>query len=112
MRPPTSESWRWILTCGRRPVTVKLKGRAGNPTAIGARVSLRTSDGLAQTAEVSAGGGYLSQQSATLWFGLGESAKIAAIEVRWPNGETTTHTPAANELDIQIAQPAAAPTNK
>jgi hypothetical protein len=92
---------------GRRMASVRLRGRAGNPTAVGARVTLRRSDGHAQAAEVSAGGGYLSQQSPRLYFGLGDSASVQQIEVRWPDGSTTTHDPPsdATDLSLEIAQP-------
>jgi hypothetical protein len=91
---------------GRRMAAVRLRGRAGNPTAIGARVTVRRSDGLMQTAEVAAGGGYLSQQSSVLWFGLGESATISEIVVRWPDGETTRHSPRPDQLQIELSQSA------
>ena len=58
---------------GNRMALVRLDGRPGNPTAIGARVTVIRSDGRKQTAEVQAGGGYLSQQSPSLWFGLGST---------------------------------------
>jgi hypothetical protein len=90
---------------GRRVAGVHLRGRAGNPTGIGSRVSLVRNDGVRQTAEVQAGGGYLSQQSPTLWFGLGETAQIASIEVRWPDGSTTKRTAKPDELSVEIAQP-------
>jgi enediyne biosynthesis protein E4 len=89
---------------GRRMASVRLRGRAGNPTAVGARVSLRRSDGLVQTAEVAAGGGYLSQQPPSLYFGLGDSASIERLDIRWPDGQSTTHRP-AGETAIQITQP-------
>jgi hypothetical protein len=90
---------------GRRLAAVRLRGRAGNPTGIGSQVTVIRDDGLRQTAEVYAGGGYLSQQSATLWFGLGQRARIGSMEVRWPDGKTTQHTPANDELTIEIKQP-------
>jgi enediyne biosynthesis protein E4 len=87
---------------GSRVAAVRLRGRAGNPTGIGSQVTVIRSDGLRQTAGVEAGGGYLSQQSHTLWFGLGERAQISSIEVRWPDGKTTEHTPQPDELQIVI----------
>jgi hypothetical protein len=95
-----------------RLASVRLRGPRGNPTAVGARITLRRSDGLSQTAEVAAGGGYLSQQSASQWFGLGEDANIADIVVRWPDGKESKHTVQPNELEIDIAQPNAATTTK
>jgi hypothetical protein len=88
-----------------RIASVKLRGQPGNPTAVGALVTVVRSDGLRQTAEVQAGGGYLSQQPATLWFGLGPTANVAAVEVRWPDGETSRHAPNPAESAILIEQP-------
>lgn len=71
---------------------VRLKGPAGNPTAAGARVTVRTK--RPQTAEVTAGSGYLSQSGATLWFGTANSVvatESVQVEVRWPDGGTTKH---------------------
>lgn len=74
------------------PISLTLKGGAGNPDAVGAMVTVNVEGNLPQTAEVSAGGGYLSQSSPKLFFGFGDSpAQSAQVEVRWPDGATTTH---------------------
>jgi hypothetical protein len=91
---------------GGRPLTVQLHGESGNPTAIGARVTVFDTDGVARCAEVSAGGGYLSQSGARLFFGLGGS-QVDHIEVRWPDGTTTEHTETASD-SIEIGHPRAA----
>jgi hypothetical protein len=85
-------------------VRVRLQGPAGNPTGVGARVTLKTAGGQSQTAEVTAGGGYLSQSSATLFFGLPPDAKVAEIEVRWPDGKTTRHPGRADAREYKLAQ--------
>ena len=72
-------------------LTVKLIGHPGNINAVGSKVSLVLDNGTAQTAEVQAGGGYLSQSSATLTFGRpGQSTKTQKIIIRWPNGQETS----------------------
>jgi hypothetical protein len=53
------------------------------------------------TADVSAGSGYLSQQSSALSFGLGKETAAAIIGVRWPGGKVTTHT-AGKEISTLI----------
>lgn len=83
-----------------RVLNVRLRGKPGNPTGVGARVSVRLEDGTSQTAEVYAGGGYLSQSSSTLVFGLGKSGRVKSIEVRWPNGAVTSHP--AEESTLMI----------
>ena len=93
-----------------RVLRVYLSGRAGNPAAVGARVTMRLEGGPTQSAEVYAGGGYLSQSSSALAFGLGAEAKMNQIQVRWPNGLTTVHRPGKGlrmigQRQIVIEQP-------
>jgi hypothetical protein len=65
--------------------------------AVGARLTL-SGDGLAtQTAEVSAGSGYLGQSSPTVFFGLGTQRTQTGdspwqLSVRWPDGSTSVHS--------------------
>jgi hypothetical protein len=90
---------------GSRPITVRLTGRKGNPTAIGARVTVRLSNEATQTAEVQAGGGYLSQSSPTLAFGRA-GAEVRAIEVRWPDGTSTRVQGGRADGHYAVVQPA------
>ncbi|HVU18583.1 MAG TPA: FG-GAP-like repeat-containing protein [Candidatus Didemnitutus sp.] len=71
---------------GRHSLAVSLQAGTGNPTAIGARVTLELADGTTQSLEVSAGSGYFSQSSPTLFFGWPDTAPPARIRIRWPNG--------------------------
>jgi hypothetical protein len=77
---------------GRHSFGVRLKGAAGNPTAIGAKLQLFLSDGTTQTCEVNAGAGYFSQSGATVFFGYPDSAQPSSIKIRWPNGRESTQT--------------------
>jgi hypothetical protein len=86
-------------------LNVRLQGRPGNPTGIGSRVTVRLDNGRAQTAEVYAGGGYLSQSSAVLTFGLGTAGQASEIEVAWPDGEVSSMMPGAGESMVVIVQP-------
>jgi hypothetical protein len=88
-----------------RPFAVRVLGEPGNPTAVGARVTVRLADGRQQTAEVGAGSGYLSQSSATLVFGLGRTGWAERIEVRWPDGETTSHAVPRGAGRIDLRRP-------
>jgi hypothetical protein len=89
----------------QRHLSIRLAGPKGNPSAIGARVKVTCGGAAPMTAEVSAGGGYLSQQSSALFFGLGRETAAAAVEVRWPGGKVTTHTAAAQQSDLAIKMP-------
>jgi hypothetical protein len=85
-------------------LTVRLAGGHGNPTAIGARVTVVLADETSQTAEVYGGSGYLSQSSAALVFGLGETGRVERIRVRWPDGESTSHTPNPGATRITVSR--------
>lgn len=77
-----------------RVINIRLQGRRGNPDGIGARVTVTLDNGSTQTAEVTAGGGYLSQSTSTLTFGLAEKNKPISLTVRWPDGQIITNTSA------------------
>ncbi len=68
-----------------------LEGRAGaNRSAIGAQVTVRTSDGRSQLQEVGGGHGHYGiQHGRTLHFGLGASCE-AEVTIRWPDAARTT----------------------
>jgi hypothetical protein len=92
------------------PLVVRLSGAPGNPTAIGARVTVELSNGVNQTAEVTAGGGYLSQNGGELFFGLGDS-QVKQIVVRWPDGTSSEHAaPAAGRALIKKGSGVANPS--
>ena len=64
---------------GHHSLAVRLRGRPGNPTAVGARLTLVLSDGSIQVAEISAGSGYYSQSSAACFFGWLEAEPWSAV---------------------------------
>jgi hypothetical protein len=68
---------------------LKLVGTKSNRDAIGAVVRL-TAGGRKQIRQVQAAGGYLSQSSNVLHFGLGDAAAIESIEIVWPSGKKQT----------------------
>ena len=74
---------------GRHSFGVALRGRPGNPTAVGTRLTLQLADGSTQVAEVSAGSGYLTQSGATAFFGYPDSALPVLLRIRWPDGRET-----------------------
>ena len=73
-----------------RSLRVALKSQPANAHAIGSRVTVFGEDGTKQMAEVFAGGGYLSQSPAHLFFGVPNA--IERIEVRWPDGKVTSYS--------------------
>jgi hypothetical protein len=82
---------------------VTLAGPAGNPTGVGAQITVTGADGTSTTRVVLAGSGYFSQDSATLVFGLGANP-TANVTVLWPDG-TTTDVGAVNAGDSITINP-------
>jgi hypothetical protein len=83
-----------------RPLVVRLSNWPGNPTAVGARVELQTQNGKSQTAEVSAGGSYLTHSGGDLYFGMSDGVGVAKIYVRWPDGHQSTVTPGNRDVIV------------
>jgi hypothetical protein len=73
-----------------------LQGQNSNRSAIGAEVHVYWS-GQQQLQEVSGGSGFCAQNDRRLHFGLGKSASVDKVDVRWPSGKTQTIK--APELD-------------
>ncbi len=67
-------------------VGFRLEGTLSNRDAIGARVEIMVGD-RRQIGEVRSGGSYLSHNDMLVHFGLGESARIDEVRIRWPSGE-------------------------
>ncbi len=89
---------------GLRPLRIVLQGPPGNPTGIGARVTLTLADGSVRTAEVASASGYYSQSSPALFFAL--PAALRAVEVRWPDGSTTQPVlPVESSGTLEIKHP-------
>src|ERR1700676_2456354 len=81
-----------LLNTSRTPyhrVLFKLIGTKSNRAGIGARVTIYAA-GVKQFREVQGGGSYLSQNDLRLHFGLGTTAKMDSVEIRWPSGATET----------------------
>jgi hypothetical protein len=70
----------------RNYVAFRLQGTRSNRDAIGAVVRLYQK-GQIMTRQVQAAGGYLSQSSRTVHFGLGDEPAIDKVEITWPSGQ-------------------------
>jgi hypothetical protein len=66
-------------------VAFRLAGTKSNRDAVGALVYLHLGKEI-MVRQVHAAGGYLSQSTQTLHFGLGDRTKIDRAEIRWPSG--------------------------
>ena len=90
---------------GRHPLRIQLRGTGGNPTAVGARITVELSDGTALTSEVYAGSGDYSQSTAACFFGYPDGNPPRKIHVRWPSGVSTDHDFPAKSSSLTLAQP-------
>jgi hypothetical protein len=67
-------------------------------------MTLRLDDGSAQTAEAAVGSGYLSQSSATIYFGLPRGRIVSGIDVRWSDGSSVSYPAATGSLEYTLHQ--------
>ncbi|HVT73592.1 MAG TPA: FG-GAP-like repeat-containing protein [Lacunisphaera sp.] len=86
---------------------VTLRGPAGNPTAVGAVVTLVLADGSTQTGGIEAGAGYYSQSSPACSFGYPDGNPPARVRVRWPSGRSTEQGVPGGTHVLAITDPAA-----
>lgn len=79
-------------------IAFRLQGTKSNRDAVGALVRLRMGNETL-VRQVQGAGGYLSQSSRTLHFGLGSGRAIDRVEIRWPSGQRQVlPSPAINKL--------------
>lgn len=102
----TTLAFRNNGVAGHKSLRVLLHGPDGNPTAVGARITVRLADGSMQTREVSAGSGYYSQSTAACFFGYPETNPPVRISVTWPSGTITVqHGPPSSTTVVLSAPP-------
>ncbi len=82
-RNETPPSDRWLK--------IRLKGRAPNTDAIGAKVAVSFGDRTVRS-EVRYAGSYLSSSDPTVHVGLRPGEVEGRVEVTWPSGRITTHS--------------------
>ena len=87
----------------RNAVGIAFEGTRSNRSAIGARCVVEAG-GRKQIGEVMSGGSFYSQNSMTLYFGLGSADKIDRIEVRWPAGSTQSWVGVAANRTLVITE--------
>ncbi len=85
----------------RNSIEVRVIGSRSNRDGLGARVTL-TAGGRTQVREVKSGSSYLGQNDLRAQAGLGDSARVDRIDVRWPAGtiETVRDLPANQIVTI------------
>jgi len=83
---------------------IKLVGTKSNRDGLGATVRV-TNGADTQAKMLASGGSYLSSSELVLTFGLGDRAKVDAIEIRWPSGQIdhATNIPANQIITVKEA---------
>jgi hypothetical protein len=85
-------------------VAFRLKGTKSNRDAIGAVVRLHLGDEVL-VRQVHGAGGYLSQSSKTLHFGLGDRNRIDRVEITWPGNRRQSLGPVEINALHDVVEP-------
>lgn len=85
-------------------IGLELKGKRGNGSGVGARVSLRVG-GRAQIREVKAGASFASCNDPRVHFGLGSATQVEELIVRWPSGRITRREALPVDRYLEIWEP-------
>jgi hypothetical protein len=88
----------------RAAYSVRLRGSPGNPTGVGAHITVRFSDGASEWAEVQAGSGYYSQSTPQCFFRARGTAIPAAVRVRWPDGSAAESSWPQGSLQVTLSK--------
>jgi hypothetical protein len=77
---------------------VKLNPTIGNESGVGATIKL-TAGGVTQMRQIQAGTTYVSKNTTTAHFGIGNNASITNIQVKWANGAVQNYpNPPINQI--------------
>jgi hypothetical protein len=69
---------------------IKAVGASSNRDGIGAKITLKMTDGVKLWNVVKTGSSYCSQSELPVTFGLGKAEKVPTVEVVWPSGHVDT----------------------
>lgn len=86
---------------GGNHLRIELKGADKNTLGIGARVKITAGDNV-QWVEQQLTRGFQSSVEPILHFGLGKAAKIAALEIIWPDGSIETKKSISSNQTLQL----------
>jgi hypothetical protein len=90
---------------GRHPLRIVLRGAAGNPLAVGARIVLELADGSRQSADISCGSSHYSQSVAACFFNFATGNPPRKVHVVWPSGAATDHEVPVNATSVTLRAP-------
>ena len=96
--------YRNQVAADRHWMELELEGTKSNRSAIGAQVRVFWG-GQEQLQELVAASGYAAQNQRRLHFGLGESAEVERVTIRWPSGQKQViEHPVADQV-LKIKEP-------
>ena len=101
----TTIAFRNNGVAGNRSLRIDLRGPPGNPTAVGACITVVLTDGSTQMSEIYAGSGYYSQSTAACFFGHPDANPPKKIHIRCPSGVTTEHAFPPNSSSLTFSAP-------
>jgi hypothetical protein len=93
---------------GGHSLTLRLEGAKSNRDAVGAVVTLTTA-GRTLRRWRTGGGSFQSASDGRIHFGLGESARVETLEVRWPSGRLDRFSGLAADRGYRLREGDAAP---
>jgi len=86
-------------------ISVRLRGKPGNPHAVGSQVQLTSRSGRKQVAEICAGHGYLTQTRPLVQFGFDTDDPPESLEMRWPRGQSRRLPFESGTRHIELFEP-------
>lgn len=90
----------------RNWLAIKLTGVKSNRDAIGAQVTVQcqkdSGEVVTMLRHVTAGGGYASQNSDRIYFGLSTYSNVRSMKIVWPSGKTQTFENVATNQFLRI----------
>ena len=83
-------------------ISFRLSGKTSNRDAVGARITIETSEGR-QTRTLRIGSGFLAQHSKELFFGLGAAKSVVQATIDWPSGlfQTLGDLPINHRISVE-----------
>jgi hypothetical protein len=90
---------------GNHWLLFKLTGTRSNRDAIGAKIKLTTPSGRTLYNHVTVSVGFISSSDPRVHFGLGEEAKAAVVEIRWPSGVVQKLADVGADRVLDVVEP-------
>jgi len=90
---------------GSHWLLLQLTGHKSNRDAIGTKIKVTTPSGRTLYNHVTVSVGFISSSDRRVHFGLGQEARAASIELRWPSGVVQTLTDVPADQLLQVDEP-------